>query len=164
MVVALLFSRETNNNMGKHFLTVSKEFFLVHQIRGVMFKERGEFDRAIEDFNKAISLNPFDIDLHHYRAEVFSVTGQLDKAIEDFTIAIGSKKNYYEDYYGRGLTFSKKGETGKAIRDFEKVVSLNPRDYEVYVSKSCFIEKGMKGRAHFPLCCFHLQVNNFGKL
>jgi lipoprotein NlpI len=119
-------------SLFNHVIEISSEkFYLPYQIRGVMFKESGEFDRAIEDFNEAILLNPSDMDSYNYRAQVFSATGQLEKAIADFTVSINARPTP-EAYYERGIAFSKKGETDKAIKDFTNAVTMNPRDFEAY--------------------------------
>ena len=56
--------------------------------RGAAFGEKGEYDRAISDFNKAIEIEPRYIRAYNNRGVVYRLRGQYDKAISDFTKAI----------------------------------------------------------------------------
>jgi Tfp pilus assembly protein PilF len=117
-----------------HVIEVSREdFFLSHYIRGYALKEAGHFGKAIEDFTRAVSLNPLHHRSYYHRAESYEKTDRSDKAIEDYTraIASGSPLSSFQSYYRRGLVFSERGEIDRAISDFEKVVEMNPGDYAV---------------------------------
>lgn len=50
---------------------------------GAMDAQRDQYDSAIADFTKAISLKPADPDAYRSRALVYQLTKQLDKAHED---------------------------------------------------------------------------------
>lgn len=52
--------------------------------RGVEFTDNELYDRAIEDFNKAIALNLNCVNAYYYRGLAYKNTGQLDSAISDF--------------------------------------------------------------------------------
>ena len=56
--------------------------------RGKAFGERGQYDKAISDFDKAIEINPRYIRAYNNRGVVYRLKGQYDKAILDFNKAI----------------------------------------------------------------------------
>ena len=56
--------------------------------RGTVLGEKGQFDQAISDFNRAIEINPRYIKAYNNRGIVYRLKGQYDRAILDFNKAI----------------------------------------------------------------------------
>ncbi|MBI5237593.1 MAG: tetratricopeptide repeat protein [Deltaproteobacteria bacterium] len=51
--------------------------------RGNAYYKKGQHDRAIEDFNKAIALNPKLAEVYSNRGLAYGEKGQLDRTISD---------------------------------------------------------------------------------
>ena len=47
--------------------------------RGISYKEKGELDRALKDFDKAIELNPDFAEAYNNRGNVYRNMGDCDK-------------------------------------------------------------------------------------
>jgi tetratricopeptide (TPR) repeat protein len=56
--------------------------------RGLAYSAKGDNDRAIADYNQAISLAPKDGHAYFYRALAYSAKGDNDRAIADYNQAI----------------------------------------------------------------------------
>ena len=56
--------------------------------RGIAYGEKGQYDQAISDFNKAIEINPRYEKAYSNRGIVYRLKGQYDRAISDFNKAI----------------------------------------------------------------------------
>ncbi|HXX81927.1 MAG TPA: tetratricopeptide repeat protein [Thermodesulfovibrionales bacterium] len=112
--------------------------------RGLALMKMGRLDGALEDFNKAIALDPSDYKAYGDRGLVFDQIGQSDKAIEDFDKAIALNPAFYEAYTVRGALFDKMGQIDKAISDFDKAIALNPRFGEAYYNRG--VAYGKAGR------------------
>lgn len=56
--------------------------------RGTAFGEKGAYDQAISDFDKAIEINPRYIRAYNNRGVIYRLKGQYDKALLDFNKAI----------------------------------------------------------------------------
>ena len=52
-----------------------------------------EFEKAIQEYNKVISINPLSAEAYYYRGEVYLITDP-NIAVSDFTKAIHLKPNY----------------------------------------------------------------------
>ena len=50
---------------------------------GLIYRDKGEFDNAIENFTKAIELDPEDVIIRNNRGVVYRDKGELDLALED---------------------------------------------------------------------------------
>jgi tetratricopeptide (TPR) repeat protein len=95
---------------------------------------------AIDDFDKAIELNPLDAGFYKERSKCLS----SDKAIEDLNKAIELKPDFAEAYFERGQLYFKQFEMDgnsvedreKALSDFNKAIDLNPKNADFYYSRA----------------------------
>ena len=54
-----------------------------YDTRGIAYSQKGQYDQAISDFNKAIEINPKNDRAYVGRAIAYTVTKKYDKAWED---------------------------------------------------------------------------------
>jgi lipoprotein NlpI len=113
--------------IGKH----PERVHLVYYFRGLAYLNTDQVDKAIEDFDTAIALDPYFDDAFLNRGSAFEKIGKFDKAIENFDKAIALRPSY-EAYFNRGITFEKMGLLDEAIADYDKAITLNPSRYEAY--------------------------------
>lgn len=117
--------------------------------RGIVWANRGDYERAILDYTKAIHLNSKNATAYFQRANAWANRNDFDKAIIDYTKAIKINPRFSEAYGSRGNTWTDKGNYEQAIFDYGKVIELNPFDgiaynnrgfvwfYKGYYDKSC---------------------------
>ncbi len=110
---------------------------IVYLNRGVFSSIKQLYDRAIEDFNKAIELNPGYAMAYNNRGNIYGLKQQDDKAIEDFNKAIELNPGDYKARNFRGIAYRNKQQYDKAIEDFNKAIDLNPRYADAYYRKAC---------------------------
>ncbi|MDR1112987.1 MAG: tetratricopeptide repeat protein [Bacteroidales bacterium] len=117
-------------------------------IQGNAYYAKGDYDKAIEDYSKAIDLMPDDVEAYNYRGNAYALKCDYDKAIEDFSKAIELKPNDAEAYNYRGVAYRKKGDYDKAIEDYSKAIELEPDDAGAYyIRGSVYYEKGDHDKA-----------------
>ena len=93
--------------------------------RGVARLEKGETDRAISDFTKAIKMNPRFGMAYYYRAMAYSRKKEYDQVIADYTRAIEiDPQRFAVAYAERALIYYVKKEYDKAWEDVHKAESL----------------------------------------
>jgi tetratricopeptide (TPR) repeat protein len=109
---------------------------------------RGQDDRAIDDYDHAIRLNPNDARAFSNRGNAYARKGQDDRAIEDYDQAIRLNPNLAEAFGDRGIAYSRKGQYDRAIEDFDQVIRLNPKDAEAFYNRGLALrELGQQARA-----------------
>jgi tetratricopeptide (TPR) repeat protein len=96
----------------------------VYNNRGEAWDDRGDSDKAIADYTKAIEINPQYISAYYNRGVAWYDKGDYDKAIVDYTKAIEIDPKFALAYQNRGHAWEKKGDSDKAIADYKKAVEL----------------------------------------
>jgi tetratricopeptide (TPR) repeat protein len=82
-----------------------------------------DYDRAIEDFNEAIRLDPEYTDAYINRGRAWYVKKEYDKAIKDYDEAIRLEpKHNSAAYIYRGRAWYAKKEYDKAIEDYDRAI------------------------------------------
>ena len=94
--------------------------------RGVAFRNKQQYGKAIGDFDEAIRLEPHFTTAFNNRAVAYRNKGDLDRALADYDEAIHLEPNYVAAFYNRGLVLMDKGEFRRAIDDFTVVLQAGP--------------------------------------
>ncbi|MDR1346049.1 MAG: tetratricopeptide repeat protein [Bacteroidales bacterium] len=94
--------------------------------RGNTYYDKCDYDKAIEDYNKAIELNPDDANAYNNRGNAYALKCDYDKAIEDYNKSIELEPGLAEVYNNRGNIYAEKGDYDHAIEDYNKTITLNP--------------------------------------
>lgn len=118
---------------------------------GYKYLENGQYDKAIEEYTKAISINPNNYEYYYKRGIAYSNEGKHENAIEDFTKAINTDKRIDllgSPYYYRGNAYNKIGQYDKAIKDFTEAISWKHDNYGAYLNRgNAYVDKGEFGKA-----------------
>jgi protein O-mannosyl-transferase len=91
---------------------------------GLFYGQKGSLDMAIQNFSRAIEINPkFDMAFNN-RGTTFYLQGQYERAFDDFNQAINLSQNNAEAYTNRGYVYLERGDKALAIPDLQRACSL----------------------------------------
>ena len=99
--------------------------FIAYDNRGFAYFRKGQFDKAIADFTKALELNPKDPYAYNNRAFAYEGSKQYEKAIADWGKAIELVPTEY-NYLNRARLYRNGGQYDEAIADYSKLIQLHP--------------------------------------
>jgi len=120
-----------------------------HADLGSAHMNEERYDEAIDDFDRAIAVNPKNARHYESQGEVYRMMGRHDRAIDDYTHAI--KLGTEEDnlfgftfvdsaYEGRAMTYADMGEYELALKDYDEASKT--------AMFSCVITSFRRGVAH----------------
>jgi lipoprotein NlpI len=125
-----------------------EDVFKVLLIRGVAYRNKGNYEQAIQDFDKAIRLKPDIAEAFNNRGVAYDYKGDYERAIQDYNQVIRLRPDYAAPFNNRGLVYHEKGEFDRAIQDFDQAIRLNPGYAEAFESRgSAYLAKGDYDRA-----------------
>ena len=103
------------------------DFAIVYYNSGKTYGALGEYQKAIEEYTKAVELNPQYVDRAYYnRGWAYFNLEEYQKAIEEYTKVVELIPYYTDAYHGRGRAYGALEEYQKAIEDYTKVMELDP--------------------------------------
>ena len=116
--------------------------------RGNAYYFKGEYDRAIADYDKTIELNPNEAQTYYNRGNAYYSKGAYDRAITDYNNAIILNPRFAQAYHSRGNAYYVKGAYDLAIADYNNAIKWNPNDAQAYHSRGyTYYIKGAYDRA-----------------
>jgi Flp pilus assembly protein TadD len=105
--------------------------------RGVAYSELGDYDRAIQDYEQALSLRPGDATAtknlrigYARRGTANANLGDKTQALADYTKAIELEPDHAPSYLRRGALHLERGDDRAALADLEKAWELDPLSRE----------------------------------
>jgi tetratricopeptide (TPR) repeat protein len=104
--------------------------------RGIGYRLKGEYERAIQDYNQAIRINAKFATAYNNRAIAYDTKGDYDRAIADYEQAIKLKPSA-ETYFNRGNAYLGKSHYDHAIDDYNQAIKLKP-DFAAAFDNRCW--------------------------
>jgi len=122
--------------------------------RGNELFKQNQYDLAIANYNKAISLDPSYKFAYYNRGVVYGAKNEYDLAIQSYTKTISLDPNYTSAYNNRGNAYREIAKYELALPDFSKAISLNPNYKDAYNGR---------GLIYMRMGEYSLSVNDYVK-
>jgi len=122
---------------------------------GIAYSQKGEFQKALDSYEKALSLDNTDAliynNLGFLQFSIFLQTKNIQnhtRALESYRKAIELDPGLASAYNGLGGVYKVMGQIDNAISVWEKALELDPDyDFPVYNLGVAYFEKGNKAQA-----------------
>jgi tetratricopeptide (TPR) repeat protein len=93
--------------------------------RGVAFACLGDYNRAVEDFDEALALNPVSVDTCYERGNVLAAQGNGPAALRDYNTTLALEPDHEAALYRRALLYAATGAAAAAETDLTQALALN---------------------------------------
>ena len=113
--------------------------------RGMRYRDNEEYDKAIQDFTKALRLKPGWSWTLIARGHAYSWSKRHTEAIADQELAVKLDPSDVA-YSARGMDLMAAGELDRALADFNKSIELNPKRFYAYLNRGHLYMKRSKHR------------------
>jgi tetratricopeptide (TPR) repeat protein len=114
---------------------------IAYNNRGVERRKKGQLDLALQDYTRAIELDPKNAKFYTNRGIAFGETGQMRLALEDIDRALSLDPDYADAYTSRGLVFAETGQFDQAIQDYTRALVLNAVSVDAYYNRGIAYER-----------------------
>ncbi|MFB3056564.1 MAG: tetratricopeptide repeat protein, partial [Ignavibacteriaceae bacterium] len=94
--------------------------------KGLLLNFAGNFEQAIECIEKALSLNPGDLDILIDKSAIEENLGNFSQAEEILNSVLRNEPNNEDALFSLGLLNQRRENFAKAIHYFEKVIKQDP--------------------------------------
>lgn len=122
---------------------------------GIVFYQNGEYDRAIEEYEKSLFCkNDFGIAFYNIGL-AFYYKGEYDDAISNFCKALENNDSSANTFFYRGIAYHNKGNYKNAIPDYSETIKQEPVNFQAYYNR---------GLAYYSLNENENALNDFDKV
>lgn len=100
---------------------------MTHYLKGDALARQKKWDRALEEFNKALEINPDDEMVLNARGVVYAAKGDWDASLIDLTKATMVNKDFADAYNSLGAMWIQRRTGGRgALKAFNQAIKLSP--------------------------------------
>ena len=109
-------------------LQMGMEQYQVSFIMGERYLNERNYDRALTEYNKALSLKSDYAEALFSRGRTYQIRGDLNHALEDYNKTISVKKDSAAAYNYRGCIYAQRGDHARALNDYSQALAIQ-KDY-----------------------------------
>jgi tetratricopeptide (TPR) repeat protein len=116
--------------------------------RGLTFYEQGDYGQAVDQFSKAIQMDPNDAQAYYHRGLSYVAQNEYQEAVAEYTHALQLNPKYIRAYYHRGIAYQLMRDLDHAIADYTRTLKLEPRLAQAFRHRAqAYHAKGDSARA-----------------
>ena len=104
--------------------------------RGIAWRERREYEKAIRDIEFAIQINDQESSYYNSLGTVYHRQENYEKALEYYEMALKMSPNNIGFMNNRGIALRELGRFADAMKDFDEAIQLAPNYAYAYGSKA----------------------------
>jgi tetratricopeptide (TPR) repeat protein len=120
-------------------ITFSKhppQIALALERRGQAFDRKGDFDSALADYEKSLTLDPSSYSIRTARGDTLLKMRAYDRAIADYDENIKRFPKIAASFWGRGSAYYGKADFRRAVADHGKAIELWHTDPKFFYSRA----------------------------
>jgi len=121
-----------SESLWTHTLACTSDNDVAHDNFGNFLIGEGRADEAITHYQKAVQINPKNVEAHYNLGNVLIKEGSVDEAIVHFQKALQISPHFAEAHYNFGNVLFHKGRVDEAITHFQTALQIRPDNAEAH--------------------------------
>ena len=105
-----------------------------HNGLGVVYQNLERFDKAIQEYKTALTLNPDSASIHINLGNVYQSLGRTDDAIQEYKTALTLRPNFADAHSNLGNIYGVLGRLDEAIGEYKTALALNPDNAPAHIN------------------------------
>lgn len=119
-----------------------------HAARGEALAKSGQTSEALDEFNRAVALDPYNAQALYGRALIYQANNEHEFAISDFSAASGLNPQKPEPLLGRAISYLAIGKLKEAAADLDEASEADPQNVQIWTMRGLAYERlGDKSKA-----------------
>jgi tetratricopeptide (TPR) repeat protein len=107
-----------------------------YMTRGNGYAGKGDWDRALRDYDEAVRIQPYNYDALVNRGNAYTHKKEPANSTNDYNEAIRLNPKSFQAYCNRGMNYFAAGDPDRALADLTECVRLNPKFAEGFARRS----------------------------
>ena len=112
-----------------------------HTTNAQTLAKSGETQAALDEFNRAVALDPYNAQALYGRALLYQSNNEHDFAIADFGAASGLNPQKAEPLLGRAVSYLAIGKVKEAAADLDEASEADPHNAQVWTTRGQAYER-----------------------
>jgi tetratricopeptide (TPR) repeat protein len=109
--------------------------------RGQVLAKSGKNEEALAEFDRALALDPYNVQALYGRGLIYQAEKQYTQAIEDFTAANGLTPQKAEPLLGRAICYLAIDKAREAAADLDEAVQADPNSAAAWSARGQAYER-----------------------
>jgi arylsulfatase A-like enzyme/Flp pilus assembly protein TadD len=115
---------------------------------GLCYKRLGQYDRAVEQFKKALLRDPRNTVASYNLAHTYALAGRTDEAMAGFQRTLQINPYESKALTGLGIAYQLGGDMEQAMAEYESALQINPSDWTALANLgTAFLSQGNSDKA-----------------
>ncbi len=102
--------------------------FVIHNNLGDMHVRQGNLEKGIEEFQKAIEINPGYAAAYHNIGNTYQKNKQYEEAVKSYEKAVEIDPSLWQTYQNLTAIYLETGNVEKALESIREAIKINPAD------------------------------------
>lgn len=112
-----------------------------HYLSGDDYLKKGLYPLAINEYKKAIEINPYYKEAHHGLGKAYYAQGLYEEAKTFLNKAIELEANYWQAHNDLALVYERQGLLGEARESYDKALGISPQTPELHFNLARILTK-----------------------
>ncbi len=112
-----------------------------HVRRGVLLEQAGKLEEAVAEHEKALQINPQDVQARINLISLYGRLGRVEKAEEHYRAILAVNPNRAEAHYNYGVLLFGQQKYAEAEQAFERALQINPYHAEAHNNLGYLLER-----------------------